>query len=594
MTVRRRARLKPEDILWPVEERTIEAINHNFDILFRDMGLLDDVLPVIYGGTGTSSFNQGDVVVAVTPTLLGGVEAVALNNALISQGIGVVPAWGKIGLTTHVTGVLPIANGGTNANNKTDAFNNLSPLTTKGDLLAFDGNNVRKAVGTDGQFLIADSEEADGLNWRTLNISALILYFFYNAASDIAGYRDTDVAHSTGVQVDLSFAGLASGDTLLEEWITPLGEPNVDFLPDGLVHVHLHATRLAGTKTVVLYYKFYKRNALGVETLLATSEESGVLTNVEQDFDIETAITGQDIDATDRLLVKVYATVTGSGSAPTVELEIEGDTNARMEFPVPGGTGSTGVGTHELLAATTHTDTETADVVRGALIVGASLPFNGSYFWLDGGPMREIDSGVDYSEQKYWADGGVDGALGFTDPGLIRWRRLQPTRGTLRCDGADVSWQDDTVTQPRARVYRTTSQSIATGAGAYGLGTQVTFEASSFDSHSFWSSSVNPTRLTVPAGQAGIYLVIGQASWDTSATARKAAWLFKNGSRFAIAEVNGDDGGLGLSFTVSAFVALAVGDYVELVVRQDTAGALALLGDVTGQYAQLQMVRIAL
>lgn len=418
---RRRARLKPEDILWPVEERTIEAINHNFDLLFHDLALFDDVLPVIYGGTGTDTFVAGDVVVAVTPTQLGGLEAVALNQALISQGVGVVPAWGKIGLTTHVTGILPIANGGTNAATKTAAFNNLSPLTTKGDLLAFDGNNVRRGVGTDGQFLVADSGQADGLNWRTL----------------------------TGV-------------------------------------------------------------------------------------------------------------------------------------------------THNLLAALPHTDTETATVVRGALIVGASLPFNGQFFWEDGGTMLEIDSGADYSAQQYWGDGAADGALGFTDPNLIRWRRLSPAAGTLRSNGIDTFWGGDTVTQPRVRAYRITSQSIATGAGSYGSGTQVTFEASSFDSHSFWSASVNPTRLTVPTGQSGIYLVIGQASWNTSATARKAAWLFKNGARFAIAEVNGDDGGLGLSFTVSAFVSLAVGDYVELVVRQDTAGALALLGDATGQYAQLQMVRIAL
>lgn len=38
----------------------------------------------------------------------------ATGNALISGGAGVVPSFGKIGLTTHVSGILPIANGGTN------------------------------------------------------------------------------------------------------------------------------------------------------------------------------------------------------------------------------------------------------------------------------------------------------------------------------------------------------------------------------------------------------------------------------------------------------------------------------------------------
>jgi hypothetical protein len=38
---------------------------------------------------------------------------VATGNALISGGVGVAPAYGKIGLTTHVSDTLPVANGGT-------------------------------------------------------------------------------------------------------------------------------------------------------------------------------------------------------------------------------------------------------------------------------------------------------------------------------------------------------------------------------------------------------------------------------------------------------------------------------------------------
>jgi hypothetical protein len=40
---------------------------------------------------------------------------VATGNAVISGGVGVAPSYGKIGLTTHVSGTLPIANGGTNS-----------------------------------------------------------------------------------------------------------------------------------------------------------------------------------------------------------------------------------------------------------------------------------------------------------------------------------------------------------------------------------------------------------------------------------------------------------------------------------------------
>ena len=66
------------------------------------------------GGTGQSSYAVGDLLYANTTTTLAKLADVATGNALISGGVGVAPSWGKVGLTTHVSGVLPTANGGTN------------------------------------------------------------------------------------------------------------------------------------------------------------------------------------------------------------------------------------------------------------------------------------------------------------------------------------------------------------------------------------------------------------------------------------------------------------------------------------------------
>jgi hypothetical protein len=66
------------------------------------------------GGTGQSSYAVGDILYASTTTALSKLADVATGNALISGGVGVAPSWGKIGLTTHVSGTLPTANGGTN------------------------------------------------------------------------------------------------------------------------------------------------------------------------------------------------------------------------------------------------------------------------------------------------------------------------------------------------------------------------------------------------------------------------------------------------------------------------------------------------
>jgi hypothetical protein len=76
--------------------------------------VLGGTLIAANGGTGFASYAVGDLLYADTTTTLAKLADVATGNALISGGVGTAPSWGKIGLTTHVDGVLPIANGGTN------------------------------------------------------------------------------------------------------------------------------------------------------------------------------------------------------------------------------------------------------------------------------------------------------------------------------------------------------------------------------------------------------------------------------------------------------------------------------------------------
>jgi hypothetical protein len=67
-----------------------------------------------FGGTGQTVYAVGDILYANTTTTLAKLAGVATGNALISGGVGVAPLWGKIGLTTHVSGTLAEGNGGTN------------------------------------------------------------------------------------------------------------------------------------------------------------------------------------------------------------------------------------------------------------------------------------------------------------------------------------------------------------------------------------------------------------------------------------------------------------------------------------------------
>jgi hypothetical protein len=104
------------------------------------------------GGTGLSAYTTGDIIYASATNTLAALADVATGNALISGGVGVAPSWGKIGLTTHVDGVLPVANGGTGQSTYTDGQlligNSTGNTLTKASLTAGTGISITPGSGS--------------------------------------------------------------------------------------------------------------------------------------------------------------------------------------------------------------------------------------------------------------------------------------------------------------------------------------------------------------------------------------------------------------------------------------------------------------
>ena len=116
-------RSQPYRLEWPHSAEQQEHIDEMFQLLFDDTDngsievsadqITEGILGVTRGGTGLDEFVIGDLLFASDTDELDTLADVVTGNALISGGVGVAPSWGKIGLTTHVSGTLTVAFGGT-------------------------------------------------------------------------------------------------------------------------------------------------------------------------------------------------------------------------------------------------------------------------------------------------------------------------------------------------------------------------------------------------------------------------------------------------------------------------------------------------
>jgi hypothetical protein len=171
---------------------------------------LTNPVAVNLGGTNIASYTIGDLLYASGTTTLSKLADVATGNALISGGVGVAPSWGKIGLTTHVSGTLAVGNGGTGittltANyipygNGTSAFQSSSQLQYNGTYLlvgaasalggltnpvaAFTGNpgttnyvqtycyNAQNGISSSADFVAYASNSTDAHGWADIGFTS--------------------------------------------------------------------------------------------------------------------------------------------------------------------------------------------------------------------------------------------------------------------------------------------------------------------------------------------------------------------------------------------------------------------------------------
>lgn len=159
-------------------------------------------------------------------------------------------------------------------------------------------------------------------------------YFFYGDASDIGGYYDMRLNASLGTVETISNAGVVNGATLVS-FATLSGFPNITLLPAGVVKFRVYSQKTSGTQVAQLYAEFYKRDIGATETLICTSGNSIAIAGAAAQYEFSCATAVDTVlAATDRLVVKIKALITGAGTAPNIDILCEGSSASRIELPI--------------------------------------------------------------------------------------------------------------------------------------------------------------------------------------------------------------------------------------------------------------------
>lgn len=148
--------------------------------------------------------------------------------------------------------------------------------------------------------------------------------YYFNLSVSQTPYQQFGPSATTASEQTKSVT-IASGVTsTFEGFLTPPGYPNVTLIPAGFWSFYLHAYKAASTTTFDIFCEVYRRTTGGTETLLLLTDPVEVTAIGSPSMVISDGYySGASINSSDRIVVKVRTTNTGTASS-TVTFVTEG------------------------------------------------------------------------------------------------------------------------------------------------------------------------------------------------------------------------------------------------------------------------------
>ncbi len=290
-------------------------------------------------------FAVGDTFYADTTTSLAKLADVAVGNALLSGGVGAAPAWGKVAMSTAISGILPAVNGGTGVANTGTITNASNTTITGGGTLALGGFTATvPATGTvdllgTAQTISALKTLTGGLTLTTTDailtdINVVIssvtgTKFGTSTAQKLSFYNSAPVAQQTGdvlTALATGKLGLIASPTISATTLTGIvpstsggtGVNNAGTLTNA------SNTTITGGGTLALAGFTLTVPATGTAGLLATANTWTLVNNFSNTTNSTTPATGSVISAGTIVSARVVAEPPFAGYITTADTFSEG------------------------------------------------------------------------------------------------------------------------------------------------------------------------------------------------------------------------------------------------------------------------------
>jgi hypothetical protein len=123
-------------------------------------------------------------------------------------------------------------------------------------------------------------------------------------------------------------------------------------------------------------------------------------------------------------------------------------------------------------------------------------------------------------------------------------------------------------------LYKTANQSISNA-----VETTVSFDGEVYDTSNFHDNTTNNSRMTIPAGLGGKYLVNVNFAYAANATGQRVGYIFTGlGGLYMLNAISPNSTASQANVSFSAILNMTAGDYIEMKTYQDSGGSLNLLG----------------